>query len=78
MQGADCEMQGIRKIGRVLAIVALALAGAILLSDGLAGNPDTTQILLGIVAWLGAFGLLATWFCPTLRGDGASAPRLGI
>ena len=58
-------MQGIRKIGRTLAIVAFALAGAILLADGFSGNTDTTQILLGIVAWLGAFGLLATWFWPT-------------
>jgi hypothetical protein len=54
-------MQGLRKILRALAIMILPIIGSALLYDGLHSS-DWLEIALGAFLFLGAFGLLATWF----------------
>jgi hypothetical protein len=58
-------VQGIRKIGRAIMIVVLALAGSFLLIEGMRSGAPVMPVLLGLGALLGAFGLVATWFFPT-------------
>jgi hypothetical protein len=58
-------VDGLRKIGRTVAIMVLILAGTILLVSGLSAGAPEMQSLLGLAALLGALGLVVTWFWPT-------------
>jgi hypothetical protein len=56
---------GLRKIGRMAAIVLLVLVAPFLLWEGLHSSAPAWPLLLATGAVLGAAGLVATWFFPT-------------
>jgi hypothetical protein len=58
-------VQGLRKIGRMAAIVLLVLAAPALFWEGLHSSAPAWPMLLAAGAMFGAIGLIATWFFPT-------------